>query len=277
MPMNDYISTTDRIFFKHEISDNLPCNTYSMHTHNTYELICFLDGDATHVIEDRRYKLKKGDLILIRPFQYHFIQIDAPTRYERYDILFDMEKHGVESVGLIPEQVEVINVAGNAIIEDIFRKCDLYRENSEGETFERILSHLLSELFYNISLFPQNFSATTTALSPLISEALKYTNENLSTVTGIGEIAGHLFVSESYLFRLFQKELHQTPKKYIMEKRLLFAQRMILNGEKPTAVYRQCGFGDYTTFYRNYTSFFGYSPSEREKVGARGANTTLDF
>ena len=101
--IDDYIWTTDRMFFKHEISENLPCNAYSQHTHNACELIYFLDGDATHVIEDRKYKLKKGDLILIRPFQYHFIQIDTPARYERYDILFDMEKHHVESVGLLPE------------------------------------------------------------------------------------------------------------------------------------------------------------------------------
>ena len=86
--IDDYIWTTDRMFFKHEISENLPCNAYSQHTHNACELIYFLDGDATHVIEDRKYKLKKGDLILIRPFQYHFIQIDTPARYERYDILF---------------------------------------------------------------------------------------------------------------------------------------------------------------------------------------------
>lgn len=261
--VNDYIWTTDKIFFKHECSEDLPCDTYSMHTHNEYELIYFLDGDATHVIEDRKYKLKKGDLILIRPFQYHFIQIDAPARYERYDILFDIEKHHVESATLIQEDIEVINIAGNSIIEDIFRKCDLYYQNSDRDTFEKLLSHLLSELFYHIALFPHPFAKETTTLSPLISKALKYTNENLCTITGIEEIANHLFVSESYLFRLFKKELHQTPKKYIMEKRLLLAQKMISSGEKATLVCERCGFGDYTTFYRNYIAFFGHSPSEK--------------
>ena len=261
--INDYIWTTDKIFFKHAISEDLPCDTYSMHTHNTYELIYFLDGDATHVIEDRKYKLKKGDLILIRPFQYHFIQIDAPSRYERYDILFDSEKHSVESANKIPEDTEVINISGNSILEDIFRKCDLYYQSSDRDTFEKILSHMLSELFYNITLFPYPFDKETTTLSPLISKALKYINENLCTITGIEEISNHLFVSQTYLFRLFQKELHQTPKKYIMEKRLLLAQKMLSAGEKATSVCERCGFGDYTTFYRNYTAFLGRSPSER--------------
>ncbi len=264
--VNDYIWTTDRMFFKHEISEDLPCDTYSMHTHNAYELIYFLEGDATHVIEDRKYKLKKGDLILIRPFKYHFIQIDAPTRYERYDILFNANNHNVESIKLISDDIEVLNLSGNGIIEDIFRKCDLYYQSSDRDTFEKILAHLLSEIFYNISLFPHPLSETTTTLSPLISKALKYTNENLCTITGIEEIAGHLFVSESYLFRLFQKELHQTPKKYILEKRLLLAQKMLSEGEKPTLVCERCGFGDYTTFYRNYTAFFGHSPKEKKTL-----------
>jgi len=263
--MNDYIRTTDRMFFKHEISENLPCDAYSMHTHNVYELIYFLDGDATHVIEDRKYKLHPGDLILIRPFQYHFIQIDAPARYERIDILFDAEAHRVEGIERIPHDLEVISLAGSRVAEEIFAKCDLYRMHADRETFERILSHLLSELFYHIHLFPLPSTERTTTLSPLISKALKYTNDHLCTITGISEIAGHLFVSEGYLFRLFSRELHQTPKKYILEKRLLLAHKLIGQGERPTVVFAECGFGDYTTFYRNYTAFFGYAPSEKRK------------
>lgn len=261
--LNDYIYETDRMVFAHKISKNLPCDSYSTHTHNYYELIYFLDGDATHVIEDRKYKLKKGDLILIHPFRYHFIQIDSPADYERYNILFDIEKHGVESALLIPEDVEVISLAGNAIADGIFRKCEFYYENSDKETFEKILSHLLSELFYNVSLFPAPSAEESGTLSPLISKALAYINARLCEIANIAEVADHLFVSESYLFRLFQKELHRTPKKYIMEKRLLMAQKLISSGEKPTAVCEKCGFSDYTTFYRNYNAFFGCSPSEQ--------------
>lgn len=259
--MNDYIRSTDKMFFKHEASENLSCDTYSMHTHNSYELLFFLEGKATHVIEDRKYKLKKGDLILIRPLKYHFIQIDEPARYERYDILFDPQRDGIESAKLLPEDLEVISVGGNRIIEDIFQKMDLYRQNSDDATFERLLACLLCELFYNLSLFFQTLSQTPTTLSPLISRALKYMNENLGAISGIQAVAEQLFISESYFYRLFQKELHKSPKKYLLEKRLILAQKLLLNGEKPTAVFRQCGFGDYTSFYRNYLSFFGYPPS----------------
>lgn len=264
--VNEYIQTTDRVFFKHEISEDLPCNAYSMHTHNAYELIYFLDGDASHVIEDRKYKLKRGDLILIRPLSYHFIQIEGQTRYERYDILFDPKAHGVEGVELLPEGLEVVSLAGNPLAEDVFRRCDLYRQGCSEEDFSRVLPHLLSELFYSLRAFGESSPTSEGArLSPVISEFLRYVNENLCSPIDVGRVADRLYVSESYLFRLFKRELHQTPQKYIREKRLMMARRMLSEGERPTVVCTRCGFSDYTTFYRNYVSFFGYPPSERER------------
>ena len=76
--------------------------------HNFYFLVCELlyiaNGDATHLIEERKYKLKKGDLIIIRPFHYHFIQIDSSADYERYNILFDPKLHGDSDPTVFPEE-----------------------------------------------------------------------------------------------------------------------------------------------------------------------------
>ena len=261
MDMNDYIPECKDIFYKHERTENIPCDAYSMHTHGMYELIYFLDGDATHVIEGKRYKLKKGDLLLIRPFQYHFIQIDSPADYERYNILFDAQRHSVESVSLIPEEIEVISLANNPIADDILRKTDYYRANCDFETFSKLLTHLLSELFYNLSLTCASSPKEMPTASHLLEKALRYINENLCTLRDVKEIAEKLFISESYLYRLFKTELRQTPKKYITDKRLLMAQSMIENGERPASVYEKCGFGDYTAFYRSYKAFFGHAPS----------------
>ena len=254
------------MIYRHNVSENLPCDAYSLHIHNSYELIYFLGGDASHVIEDRKYKLKRGDLVLIRPLSYHFIQIEGPSAYERYNILFDPKAHGVEGVELIPESLEVINLEGNRIAEDIFRRCDIYRKSCTDEDFFALLPHLLSELFYNLHAFSSVGNTSEGAqISPLISAFLQYVNQNLCSPINISEVANRLFVSESYLFRLFKKELHQTPQKYIREKRLMMAEKLLSEGARPTEVCTRCGFSDYTTFYRNYVAFFGRPPSEREK------------
>ena len=259
--MSKIESTARTLIYRHKRSEHVKVGTFSIHTHNTYELIYFLGGNATHVIEDRKYKLKKGDLIIVRPFQHHFIQIDTAGYYERYNILFDPQEHDIESVYLLDSSTEVISLNSNSFASSIFEKMDEYRERCDKEMFEKLLPHLLSELFYAVYLFQGASAETVPLVSPLISKALHFINENLCSVEDVEEISSHLFVSKSYLFRLFKQELHQTPKKYIMEKRLYLAQQMISAGDTPTSVFRRCGFRDYITFYRNYTAFFGRSPT----------------
>lgn len=252
-----------KIIFNHRVLKNAKRDTYSTHTHNTYELIYFLDGDATHVIEDRRYKLRRGDLIIIRPLQYHFIHIDSESDYERYDILIDPEAHGIDS-GLIKDCPEIVNILDNPLAVSLFERLDFYRGELEDRDFDKLFPSLLTELFYILNLTPYKKDIEAMTASALLTEALRYINDNLCTLSGISEIAKKLFISESYLFRLFKSELHQTPKKYIRDKRLLMAQRMISEGKKPIIVYEKCGFSDYTAFYRSYISYFGHAPSKEK-------------
>lgn len=260
----DYLYEGDNVFFKHETTPNMPKDAYSMHSHNMYELLYFVKGDATHVIEDRKYKLKKGDLVLIRPSKYHFIQIDSICDYERYDVLFSPKTKSIDGLSLLDVMPEIINLEEYPMATEIIKKTDFYYKHFTGEDFERILTGLLCELFYLLSVTPatENTDAPSVT-SPTLSLALKYINDNLTTLTGVEEVAKNCFVTEGYLFRLFKNELHKTPGKYISSKRLLLAERMISDGEPPTSVYEKCGFSDYTTFYRNYRAFFGKPPSKQ--------------
>lgn len=265
----DYTFGHDGLLYKHTVTDAPPCDAYSMHTHNLYEVLYFISGDATHVIEDRKYKLKKGDLILIRPSKYHFIQIDSSVRYERYDILFS-DRH-VEQMGgiAVPQDIEVINLPSGSVADGIFKRMDYYSENLDEKGFYDVLRLLIGELFFCISINVKNEAgADFSVISPLLSKALSYINDNLFSIKNISDVAAALFVSESYLFRLFKNELKQSPKRYILNKRLLAAQNLLAAGEGASKVYEKCGFGDYTAFYRSYKSLFGYAPSE-EKKGPR--------
>ena len=251
--------------FRHHTSYGIKKDAHSAHSHNMYELIYFIEGDATHIIENRKYKLKPGDLILIRPGKHHFIQIDSTCDYERYDILFSAEQLGIESISLPGEDFEITNLCDNPRADDIMRKMDFYFARLDIPGFISVTSQLLTELFYLLSVSDtptKDYSKAES--SPVLSRAISYINSHLNSIKDISEVAAHCFVTESYLFRLFKNELHHTPKKYITEKRLLLADKRISSGEKPTFVYDKCGFSDYTTFYRNYVSFFGHSPSDKE-------------
>jgi len=261
----DYVLKTRDLYFKHQITKCPNCNAFAMHTHNMYELLYFVSGNATFVIEDRRYKLKKGDLLLIRPMKYHFIQIDASEDYERYDILFDERVLDITNTHLVGDGVDVINISSNSIAEALFKKLDYYSSKLAEESFYQVTLLLIKELFFNLSIKDERHAHDMEGANPIISDALKYINDNLFTLKNISEISEHLFITESYLFRLFKQELKKSPRKYIKDKRLLAAQSLIQMGEKPTEIFERCGFGDYSSFYRNYKDYFGYPPSNEEE------------
>ena len=265
MDYTDYTFRAEYMSFKHHITEKPPCDAFSMHTHNMYELLYFISGDATHIIEDRKYKLKKGDLILIRPSKYHFIQIDSSVTYERYDILFDEKALGITEASRVSRGIEVVNLTSNAIADALLKKSDYYCANLPPSEFVQVMTLILRELFINLSIKREYVPSDHSLVSPLLSKALKYINDNIFTVTSVSEVASALFVTESYLYRLFKTELKNSPKKYIADKRLLYAQKLILGGKKPTEVYEDCGFNDYTSFYRGYLKFFGHTPSKDHK------------
>lgn len=254
---------TAKLFFRHTVSAPWKKREErETHTHNLFELIYFVRGDASHIIEDRKYPLSRGDLVLVRPKKHHDIVFSSDREYERYNILFDLEALGLWRAAEVSERFEVVSLAAEPVIASVFTRMARYYEELPEEEFGEAAVHLLFTLFYDLSLLAADGGRAYAPLHPMLSRALSYIRENLFTVRDVGEIAAALHVTESYLFRLFRKELGTGPKRYITEKRLVAAQSFIRLGRRPSEVYLDCGFSDYTAFWRAYKKMFGVSPSD---------------
>ena len=264
MQSSTYIYYGTHVSCKHDFTFSPSCDISSVHTHNLFEIIYIVSGDATHVIEDKKYKLKPGDLVLVRPKRYHFIKIDSPADYERYDFTFDEERVGINTSEILGEDVDVINLAESRVTTRILKNMDYYRQHLSDKEFEDVTISLIKELLYTAAVEKRGVNINESViLNPLLTKAISYINQNLAKIKSISEIADALFVTESYLFRMFKRELRQTPKKYITDKRLLNAETMLNQGKRPTEVATACGFGDYATFFRCYKKFFGAPPSAK--------------
>jgi AraC-like DNA-binding protein len=100
-----------------------------------------------------------------------------------------------------------------------------------------------------------------------LKRIIDYINANLTTIKTMDDIADALFFSKSYLGHLFKKETNMGIMEYVRNKKVVRAHTLILNGEKPTEIYLECGFSNYPSFYRAYTSFFGFSPRMKKGDG----------
>ena len=121
-------------------------NYFVKHVHNEFEIILFLSGDATYIIEDKKYKLKPFDLILIPPSRYHYIQIDSDANYDRFDILFPTDAIGESLINKIPNGTDVVSCTEHRIIRDIFGRMDRYSELGE-DVITDLLPGMIKEIF----------------------------------------------------------------------------------------------------------------------------------
>lgn len=249
------------------LKPNEQTNTFVMHTHDTYELIYFEKGQATYVIENRKYKLKKNDLIFIRPMKYHYVEVKPNSEYSRINIAFSSSFVGKNLCETIPPQIEVINCPPQSIVANIINRMEYYSKNLDETSFSDILSALLKEMLYCIQMISKEESVKIPSqVSNILTEAIDYINENLFTIKEIKEVSSKFFISEQYFYHLFRTQLKISPKKYLNIKRLMHAQKMIQQGYKPIEVYSKCGFESYVGFYKQYIKTFGYSPSHEKDV-----------
>ena len=252
------INSSTRLF--RHYAGPLPVGNLSLaHCHNHIEVVYIVSGSVALWVEDRKYVLEPGDLYLIRSSRYHYLEILTSEPYDRYILHFLPEL--VQTPDL-PEAAETFKLPKNSVTAELFSRLDYYQSTLDEADFNTLLPLLIGELFFNLKLSYAAKLHQSPSIAPVLSKALDYINNNLFSIDEIDEVAQALFISSNYLFYLFRTTLHSSPKRYITEKRLLAAQQMIRAGGNPTNIYADCGFREYSTFYRSYRAFFGWSPSK---------------
>ena len=233
------------------------------HTH--YEILFFIKGDVTYILEDKSYKLMPYDIVLVKPNAYHYLQFNSNQEYERYLFSFTKKQAEYLCVNLLSDKEQALIRCQNP--KELNRelcKFDFYFNRVGPKSFSDVALPLLKTLFYylNLTQLPlENPQASNTYLSEIIN----YINNNLFAIKSLEEVCDYIHISYSYLVYLFKTSLHVTPKKYITEKRLLAAQNLLELGRKPFHVWEECGFTSYTVFFRNYVRFFGVAPTDYKK------------
>lgn len=104
------------------------------------------------------------------------------------------------------------------------------------------------------------------AAEPQVSSAqesiITYVNEHFSENITLDDLSERFFLSKHHLNRVFRKATGTTVRDYLINKRVVYVQQLLINGIPATLAASLAGFGDYTAFYRAYTKRFGHAPSQ---------------
>lgn len=229
---------------------------YYKHMHHFYELLYFLDGEVEYVVEQERKKLKRGDLILIRPGSLHFADVRRTTKYCRYVLKFD------ESVlpSFLQERLSKGNAFNHFAEKELFEKLETIATNYEQEEANALLIGILIEILIHLSHQETN---QTTAETTYSSHVIAYVEQHIKEKLSLESIASALGLSKSYLSALFVKDMKVPLMHYVRSKKVIEARKAILQGKKASDAANEFGFEDYSTFYRSYIKFIGVPPTKK--------------
>lgn len=262
--MNTYRCKFETLEIEHKINDpNTVDDEYTEHFHLGYELLYFLDGDIEYVIENKRYVLKPGDLLFIKPGEHHFLTILSPRRYERVVIKFNEIWIPAFSLPVLKRRGSHYSIAGTEL-EELFDRFDRHAAHYSGDVLHVLMRSCLDELLVKYWCLDMD-ELPATDLNKTVSEVIEYITENISQPLTVDDLCKKFGFSRSYISKAFMESLHEPPKQYIINKKILHAKALLEKGESPTKVCELCGFADYSTFYRAYKKNIGVPPSGNER------------
>lgn len=255
-----------------------PTSTFAPHCHERHEIYCFLSGAVDFRVEGTAYALEPGSVLLLERSRFHSAQArTADGRgYERFVLYLGPEL-------LYPSET---------ILLELFRRPEILYPNAWQQGVGQRVAAIeraaaAPEAVRNIAIRTETvglladlFAMSDRAVGaqdeqPQIKEVLAYINANLTEPMTVEGLAARFYMSRNSLARAFRRATGTTVPDYILYKRMALARILLQAGHPIGVAARECGYTDYSTFYRGYRKVFGQSPSEPLDSGSPAAAPTL--
>ena len=259
----------------HKISDGHFGN--ELHYHDHYEIFFSLSGNLLYTIEGQSFNLEVGSMLIIPPYEFHRLDEQKDGHAERIGLRFDAE---------IINELSVENCDLSVCFDKYSSKFKYLLQLSEYQ--KRELYYLLQGLIneQDNQAFGKDLAARSlltqfliilnrTAIenegivdysddpsSHLVRQVLDYMELHYSEDISLEQLENKFFVSRHKITQQFTKLVGYPPYRYLLNLRLRNAQRLLKKGENPQQVATNCGFTDYSNFYRRFKTSYGCSPRE---------------
>ena len=245
-----------------------------LHHHDLYEILYIKEGKVSYIIEEKKYILEEGDMVLMSPTVLHKLDKILSKTSKRIILNFP---HSYASK-LSTNHCDILKAFEIASQKNIHK---ISFDKSLAKTIESYFKNMIETQFSDqygddltfklrfcqvliiINKVMMNLHVDTNIVTPknkIIREIVSYINENLTGKILIKDIACNLSLSESRISHIFKQETGMSILKFINKKRLILAKELIRNGEHLNVVYGLCGFQDNTSFFRAFKKEYNITP-----------------
>ncbi len=260
----------------------------TVHKHNFLELIYIISGAATHYIDDKEYKVAKGDLLLIDTDQTHyhksetgvlfadmvllpdFISDNLYSSHTAIDIfayyLYNSEQTSSEEIPRTP----LIRFKGNDLIAAdgiVNAMCDEIL--NRGTNYAEIVSSYLNILFYMIirNIESSSNDMVMNDIRDIIPGIIDYIEKNCSNQISMNEIARKYFYSPAYFSRAFKKNFGVPFSTYVQNVRVQKVIELLEDSSLSVEeISDRIGYHDKRELNRAFKNITGTTPGEYRKT-----------
>lgn len=239
------------------------------HSHEFVELVYVFSGKGIHSINNKSYFISSGDLLLIRPNEYHSIHplsketislqwINCIFIPEFIDFNLDIFNPGCRFVGAFGYEM-------NFLFESMM---DEYTNKRQGyldvlKSYLLVILTKLSRVSYSSSI-DKNYANTKKQM--MVKKTLDHIHLNYRNKISLSTLAAMLDVSPAYLSRIFKASTQMNVTEYINNYRLKKSCKLLRNPAlNISQIVNEVGFCDIKFFYKLFKKHLGTSPGEFRK------------
>lgn len=235
-----------------------------MRIYPNYSLTFVLKGRGVYQVNDKRYTIEAGMGFLIEKGSSVSYKADEEEPWEYIFVIFK----GLECRAILGD-------IGVSAVSPVFCFGD---DEKLRESLEKMLLSAragLSSAYAVTAHFLMALSCLASgSRSPdnrerYIEEAIVFIENNASCSLSVEEIAEHLHIDRSYLYRLFMEAYGVSPKRYLLDYRLSLAAALLRDPQcHIEEVAEKAGFFDRAHFTHAFTEKYGLPPGKWRQKNA---------
>ncbi len=237
----------------------------SLHCHDHYEIYFQLEGTRTYFIDNNRYPVNAGDVILISKNMLHkTVSCDAGA-YSRIVVYFTDQSIPDCLQDVVTKLFSYPTLSLNNAEEIKKRFFDLFETEKSDEPYKtEWMKCRLFELLLSLTKSEQKNGVA----DDFISATTAFLKEHLSEPLLLPDVAAHFSFSPSHFSRKFKKEAGVGYQEYLIGLRTQLAKELLEESDMNiTEIAGQCGFEDSNYFSSVFRRVYKMSPrSYRQSI-----------
>lgn len=225
-----------------------------------YLIHFILKGKGYFTSGGTTYPLEKNQLFLIKPGETSFYIADENDPWEYIWVAFTGSDSTtiLQNCGLLSDKPFSSFIPDKKLIDALDNTISQLQNKTENDY------SLLGNLYTIFGCLANQYREEQNPSHNLyIRQALNYIQNNYHRNIKVQDIADHLQIDRTYLYRLFKDQFHMSPKKYLLQYQLKMALQLLTNSNMSSAeIAYACGFSDPSAFSHLFTKEYGSTPTQ---------------